>query len=129
MVEYAAQKLGRALNNKAPDKSGNLKRSQQIRVSAPSSDDRVSVSISYDVPYARSSDLGWKGDIIRPKNYKKLYFFWENAPDAGRFHGPDFYEFDAVRHPGWPGTRWYSDLVTPEFWEAALQLAERDVQS
>jgi hypothetical protein len=124
IVEAAAEQLGRALNNVAPEKTGRLKDSQTITISDESQDGRVSVNISYPVPYFRTSDLGWEGGLIFPKQSKYLHFYWEDGP-----WGPRDYRLPYVNHPGWQGTRWYSDLVTPDFWRAALQGAQSRLSS
>ena len=128
-VEYAVEQMKQRLDILVPVKSGNLKNSQEIHISE--NENRVSVSIRYPVPYARSSDLGWQGGVIRPKNHPVLYFFFDNAFDipGTRFHGPDYYRFDEVNHPGWEGKQWYSIVVNQEVWAEYLRRAADTINS
>ena len=118
-VQNAAQLMGKALDYEAPEATGELKRSQRISVSE--NQDRISVSITYDVPYWKITDQGSPSHEIFPKNKPKLKFFWVNGP-----RGDKWYEFDMVNHPGQKGTNWYSDTVNAETWADALYEASRD---
>lgn len=123
MVQYAADALAHAIDQTTPVASGKLKASQRVRISAPSADDRVSVSISYDVPYARAIDLGRDELPIFPKNKKAMQFLWENP----RWDPPGIFTFKKVVHPGLPKTEFYSQWVQPDIWQAQLERAERDL--
>ena len=127
MVQYAADALAHAMDQTVPVKTGKLKASQRVRISAPSADDRVSVSISYDSPYAGATDQGRREVEIFARG-KAMRFQWDNAPyDPPRFHGPGVYSMRHVIQPEREGTNWYGQWLEPEIWQTQLQRAERDL--
>lgn len=132
--ERAVEEHAAELDRVAPERTGEMRRGQEIRHLAP-----LRSEITYPAEYASFTDEGTEPHFI-PAN-PALSFEVDGmrviiVNNPGRYGqafevdgGAALVVFKAgVNHPGTRGTRWWSDLMTDEQWATSLEAAARDVR-
>jgi hypothetical protein len=113
LADRLAGDLSSQLRRASPVDTGATRASIQGRAFVSGSQARVVLEAT--TPQAAWTDQGTRPHVIRPVRARALVFFW---PVVGRV-----VRFAKVNHPGFKGTRWFTNVVAgwPETGQRLLQ--------
>lgn len=101
-VDSAVRAMQSELDRTAPVDSGELKRTQSVRVTSQTAT-QITAEAVVEAPYAAYVSEGTSAHVIRPRNSRALVFYWPKKA-ATVF-------FAKVNHPGTAANDWFRAAV------------------